>query len=461
MSKNYKTTFVIPTYNRSKEFIANYSYFVTQKDSANIKIILVDGSSKEDDTKANKDFCEKNNFDYYYVSFENPRDNTFYHKALYGLQKVQTSTAKLCDDEDVYSVEAVLKCVEFLENNEGYSSASGHYKLCKTLDHKLTVRNFHEGKSLEQDDPLARLWSLLFFYNGATFFSIYKTEILLEMLKKATECFTQNADILSEQVMVAVGSLMGKYKRLDVNYCARLANPFNIRQDISAISVYVEPLKAWDSLSSSTRTDELTTANLCLSISDSVNILKSLLIKYIEPIDNIKNDILTIILANFFSSAILWERTLYFYNDYIKDNDFDMSLIKFIDDKYSMEADVYMNYTLDISFTGSVSIYGAGTSGEFIFNNISATHKVDCFIDKNHDIIKEHCGLSVIAPQDVNRLKSDNIIIANDMVENEIFEMLLSYGIEEEKIVRLSDIIKNSSIYTHKDYFDLSFGLRS
>lgn len=101
-------------------------------------------------------------------------------------------------------------------------------------------------------------------------------------------------------------------------------------------------------------------------------------------------------------------------------------------------------------------IWGAGAIGKALVSYIKKKNiTVECIVDKNPEKCRGDIeGISVYAPNDVfGKEKDVNVIIAiGEKYAQEVYDALLNYGIDEDKIIYYSDIIKHDNNSSNIDF---------
>lgn len=102
-------------------------------------------------------------------------------------------------------------------------------------------------------------------------------------------------------------------------------------------------------------------------------------------------------------------------------------------------SDFYKKYGYE-----KIAYYGLGTLGDiFVRQTLSEGYPVMCIIDKKASSLKETISaVPVVFPENMDFYKdADAIVICIPYLHNEIADKLVSYGIPEEKILSINEIV--------------------
>ena len=213
MNKDY--SIIIPTYNNRHKYLNRildyFSFF-------NLKIIVVDSSEKS--------FQNKNNYNIDYIHSPNYRYNLKLHLAV---EKVETPYVLMCADDDFIVPNALDNCVNFLEENEDYSSAQG---LTIDIVNKNKIISYPNSISsikldINKETPSERIEQLLVPYVAPLSYAVHRTENLKSVFALPLKEINIGASTLLMELFLAIISIInGKHKVLSVFYSAREIIPY-------------------------------------------------------------------------------------------------------------------------------------------------------------------------------------------------------------------------------------------
>lgn len=139
----FELTIVIPTFNRQSFAIRNMHYWSGRL----AKVVVIDGSQRP--IPAEKLSSLSKNITYIHL------DLPFNERILFATEHVTTKYAMLCCDDEFQVPSGIVKCIDFLENNQDYSQCCGRVirfsprKYCIRLDpDKLN----HESHFVNQEN---------------------------------------------------------------------------------------------------------------------------------------------------------------------------------------------------------------------------------------------------------------------------------------------------------------------
>lgn len=205
-----KITLIIPTHNRHLYLRRILDYY---KDT-DLKIIVADSTPEPFALK------DRYNIDYYHFP-----NITVSVKLKIVLQKIKTPYVFLCADDDFIIPSAILKCINFLEENNDYYSVQGRYI---SFGKKRGILNFFSNSSFHKfvnydvngDTPEKRIRQLMTL-NYHTFYSIHR----IESLKKIFEVIGEfNGDLnhsLIPILQALISVINGKHRVLPFLYSVR------------------------------------------------------------------------------------------------------------------------------------------------------------------------------------------------------------------------------------------------
>lgn len=217
-----KCTIIIPTYNRPKYLRRILSYYNGFEENYNI--IVADSSSNENKKLNKKSVLIFSNLEIQYIDKYLSKIEPS-HKITDVLNYINTKYSVLCADDDFIIPKGINRAVNFLENNEDFSVAQGHYiyfylKNEDKREQKLCwASSIYLDKSITFPEAESRLAFHLSNYQLPTFYAVHRTE-LLKMIFKDTVKFTDD-DRFGELLPSMLTLIYGKMKHMDVLYGAR------------------------------------------------------------------------------------------------------------------------------------------------------------------------------------------------------------------------------------------------
>ena len=150
-------------------------------------------------------------------------DLSFFEKCVRGLEQVQTPFVVFCGDDDLLFPDAVRRCVEFLENQPGYSSAMG-----RTVQQDVPPALWNgsglrvlKGYSIEHDRPLDRCRQMIARV-FSSFYAVYRTETLLGNFRiTAAQTDSRLSLEVPEVLLSQLSVLCGRLKVMPLMYSIR------------------------------------------------------------------------------------------------------------------------------------------------------------------------------------------------------------------------------------------------
>lgn len=220
MSK--KCSIIIPTYNRPNYLKRILSYY--HKYGRNFEIIVADSSSNENKKLNKKSVLIFSNLDIQYID-KYPSKIGLSHKINDALNYITTKYSVLCADDDFIIPKGINRAVNFLENNEDFSVAQGHYIFFYLKNEDKRERKFcwnssaYLDKSITFPEAESRLAFHLSNYQLTTLYAVHRTD-LLKVIFKDTVKFTDD-DRFGEFLPSMLTLIYGKMKHMDLLYAAR------------------------------------------------------------------------------------------------------------------------------------------------------------------------------------------------------------------------------------------------
>ena len=215
-----KCTIIIPTYNRPKYLRRILSYYNGFEENYNI--IVADSSSNENKKLNKKSVLIFSNLEIQYID-KYPSKIEPSHKITDALNYINTKYSVLCADDDFIIPNGINKSADFLENNQDFSCAHGHYisfnlKTDKIGEKNLYWQPIYPYKSILFTNAKERLFFHFSSYHP-TLYAVHRTDLLKKIFKETIE-FADD-DRFGELLPSMLDLIYGKIKKLDIFYSAR------------------------------------------------------------------------------------------------------------------------------------------------------------------------------------------------------------------------------------------------
>jgi len=217
-------TLVVPTYKRYP-FLKRLLKFYDSFDIP-IKILILDSTPHETSDREFNQLVSNNNIIWKKFS----SDITYWARIAKGIEFVETDYVTLCADDDFIMPAAIIKCIEFLENNSDYSSAHGLYFSHQNAEQSKT-KGFYIGplyrkarsanQNLSRDRVLAYLSGEIGSY---PLYAVQRTETF-SLIWSETNQFVSDWN-LHEVFSCCLSFIYGKMKILPIFYASREPNIF-------------------------------------------------------------------------------------------------------------------------------------------------------------------------------------------------------------------------------------------
>jgi len=205
-------TIIIPTYNRPQYLNRILDYFDSFDDCYDI--IVVD-SSYDSNKALNKELVSSHKrARITYLSSYSP-DTYFYDKLLDSLRHVKTKYCVMCADDDFIVPNGISQAVDFLDKNEEFIVAHGHYMSFWLEKDSSGASKFYYSLPY----PFSPSVQPIRLRKAKAFYGVYRTPVFRMFVKEIAE----NIDnlVFAEIMYYSLTSLYGKEKQLDVLYYAR------------------------------------------------------------------------------------------------------------------------------------------------------------------------------------------------------------------------------------------------
>ena len=209
-------TLIIPTYNREKLVERAINYWQDN----NINFFIIDSSEN-----INSKLKNSSNY-YHYPNLE------FYEKLQKGLSIVTTPYVLIVADDDFVSVNSIIKCINFLKNNNSFVSAQGAYidfwyDVEGHLD--ISVRNPSMSglsSNVLNDNSNERIYKSMNPYTHHIY-SVHKIDVLKKSIQICNQVVIESEKNhiskrftyrMNEYIISIVDAIYGKHKMLPVMY---------------------------------------------------------------------------------------------------------------------------------------------------------------------------------------------------------------------------------------------------
>ncbi len=185
---DHQLTIIVPTRNRP-EFLRRLLYFFSEM-QVKSKIVVVDSSGNNVLTENGQTILSSPLKDMI-VHKHDP--SNMITKCRLAMEQVTTPYSVFCADDDFVLSDSVQQCIEFLEDNDDYASATGTW--ISMNPEKKNGCHMTRGFSITDDDPFARFHRLASCW-FATFYCVYRTE----PLRKSWQVTDDATDYLQARV---------------------------------------------------------------------------------------------------------------------------------------------------------------------------------------------------------------------------------------------------------------------
>jgi len=216
-----KVTILILTYNRPnrlKRLIDYYSGY-----NVDYNIIIADSSSTENKVLNKETISSFPNLKILHLDVYSDKINPL-HKLVDAIKYTKTKYCLFGADDDFITPNGINQSVDFLENNQDFTVAHGHYISFYSKNKKKGEKKFYWrlGNTVKQitfSDAKSRLIEYISNCSISTFYSVHRTDFFKMILKEILK-FT-NDERFSEFLISIFPLIYGKMKCLDTLYAAR------------------------------------------------------------------------------------------------------------------------------------------------------------------------------------------------------------------------------------------------
>lgn len=192
-------TIIIPTHNRSKYLSRVLDYY----SNLSCVILIADSSINRYDNS-----IEKNIFYYHFPSL------LYVEKLNKIIQLVKTKYVLFCADDDFWVKEALLPCVEFLNDNDDYTSVQGKYIDFEYKKELTFIPSYLHAVSIEEQEIYQRLNACMENYMPL-FYAMHRSEVLKRVFYDNSTTHLAHA-ILSELSVSFYSLIYGKHKNIEL-----------------------------------------------------------------------------------------------------------------------------------------------------------------------------------------------------------------------------------------------------
>ena len=211
-----KFTLIVPTFNRPAELARLLAYLAGHRVS--FPILVLD-SSTPDVQHANRVAVEANACNITLKSFDSSVSP--WEKFWQGSKLVETDYCSLCADDDLIMPGSLDQIVQFLEANADHAVAHGWYFTFYDNVHIGITASVYRAGSLNQEDPVERLFELFKNYEAVTY-GVYRTAVMRSALGDVQDV----GSMLGKELLGGALSVVhGKTARLPIFYYGRSHAP--------------------------------------------------------------------------------------------------------------------------------------------------------------------------------------------------------------------------------------------
>ena len=234
-------TVIIPTKNRPKFIRRSVKYW----NNYNFPIIIADGS--DNSQKEWMDLNANQNIKYFHKKVSFPKRLSMAGKLI-----KTKYTIFLCDDE-FYAVEALKKCINFLDLNNDFIAVNGRVIGFANINNKLVCRHIYDnwtGRARPEGDPKERMISHMKNYANTLGVSVTRSDLWI----KCADFYSNNEFPLFAQWEIQMNlflSFAGKSKTLDILMHFRSLEeetpplPSIIKNQIPSLNIKNDIKKLW------------------------------------------------------------------------------------------------------------------------------------------------------------------------------------------------------------------------
>jgi len=207
-----RITCLVPTHNRP-QFLRRFFHFYGQfPPGFSFSVIDSSGpSAAAENLAAIERWKGELEIEYRHV------DLNFIDKCAHGLEQVRTPFAVLCADDDLVFPDAIRRCVDFLENEQGYASAIGRNTALYVTPPRWSCM-VHQGYSIEDDRPFDRCFRMADYW-FSNFYAVHRTGILRDIFRITAASTDSRLTLhVPEMLLSQLSVLRGRVRVLPLMY---------------------------------------------------------------------------------------------------------------------------------------------------------------------------------------------------------------------------------------------------
>lgn len=171
-----KITFILTLYKDNTYTERFLKYFNTIQSNS----VLLIGDGKRSQAVKNL-IATYNNSNIKYFEFDDNTPQDYFYKLKYLLEKVETPYVMLCDNDDLFIVENIRKCIQFLDQNNDYAACGGllfFFNIGKGYRKFKFYCPKNHSFSLNSKIPFERVSSYLQNYHTACWYHVHRKETI-------------------------------------------------------------------------------------------------------------------------------------------------------------------------------------------------------------------------------------------------------------------------------------------
>jgi|GEM_PF-5786235 len=213
----YKSTILIPTYNRSNILRKNLEFLASTFDFNIVEIIILDGSDNTKEKENNEKNSFELNFKYFFYA-----NLSLWERIACGIELATTNIISLLDDEDVIDYDGYLKCVDFLKGKKDYACVHGGYKNFIVSNGILQYENTYPNTNIENNNFYIRIKEFMCPYNTPLFYAVFQRNILVKVFDYLIKYNIPHSDYITTELLIGIITLLnGKSKGIRDFYIGR------------------------------------------------------------------------------------------------------------------------------------------------------------------------------------------------------------------------------------------------
>lgn len=206
-------TVLIPTHNRPNYFRRSATFFRANASEANL---LIADSSDDSIYELNRQTIQKVAIDG--LKHLDCRGMKVQDKLVYAISNITTPFVVVCGDDDFLNYQWVVRCAEFLSDNEDYSHAHGRI-LSFGVSNSGEAMNVEEYAQISNEGELEERLILHFRQYCNNYYSVHRTGLFLSIIQKVLS--VEMGRGLQERALAALDVCYGKRKMFDQIFLLR------------------------------------------------------------------------------------------------------------------------------------------------------------------------------------------------------------------------------------------------